>query len=202
MICKSCKLEYEPMYHNGILVSRFCIPCLSKKGKAKQAKEWKKEKAILKKKINGQEDDLVKLQKEINTIVRLIDKDTFCHSTRTPLRKKYDAGHVYPVSGSGEIRYNLFNIYAQSVHANQHLKGDQANYLETLNFVFGAEHEQYVRNLRSMYTKLNFKMIDLPEKIKIARKIVKELRVKDERYSNEERLALRKEYNDRIGIYK
>jgi hypothetical protein len=152
-------------------------------------------------KINDNSDDMAKLQKEINTIVRLLDKNTLCHSSRKPLRGKYDAGHVYPVSGHGEIRYNLFNIYAQSVHANQYKDGDQANYLETLKYVFGAEHEEYVKSLKSIYSKLNFKLIDFPEKIKIARKIVRELLAEDRDYTTTERIELRKEYNKRIGIY-
>lgn len=201
MICKSCKSEFEPLYRNGIVISKFCIPCLSKKGKLKQDKSWKKEKKILKEKLDGKPDNMEKLQKEINTIVRLIDRNTFCHSSRKQLRRKYDAGHVYPVSGHGEIRYNLFNIYAQSVHANKYLDGDQANYLETLKYVFGAEHEEYVKSLKSIYSKLNFKLIDFPEKIKIARKIVRELRAEDRDYTTTERIELRKEYNKRIGIY-
>jgi len=39
MICRSCKSEFEPIYRNGIIVSRLCVSCLSKKGKEKMKKK-------------------------------------------------------------------------------------------------------------------------------------------------------------------
>ena len=80
MICKSCKSEFEPLYRNGIVISKFCIPCLSKKGKEKQDKDWKKEKAIIREKIKTKSDYMRELQRTFNKYIRLRDNGKPCIS--------------------------------------------------------------------------------------------------------------------------
>ena len=201
MKCK-CGEEFEPMYRNGLLMSKLCIPCLVAKGKTKQKKDWRKKKSEIKEKLKTHSDWLNELQKEINTIVRLIDKGTFCHSTELKLNDKYDAGHVYTTKACPEIRFNLFNIYAQSVYANRYLSGDLSNYLKTIEKVFGKEHREYIEHLKGFYSHINYKNIDIKEKISITKAIIKDLRLSNEIYSNEERLNLRYKFNNIIGIYK
>jgi predicted AAA+ superfamily ATPase len=99
------------------------------------------------------------------------------------------------------IRFNLFNIYAQSVYANQYLSGDQINFLNVLSEVYGIEHKEYVLSLKGLYTYVKLSIEDLKEKIVIARQIVNELKKSDLTYPTKMRLQLRKVYNDRIGIY-
>ena len=48
-----------------------------------------------------------KAQTKINLIVRLIDKGSFCHSTKKPLNDKFDAGHFYSVGSNNSIRFFL-----------------------------------------------------------------------------------------------
>lgn len=206
--CKVCKVKFEQKKFNVryCLQTDECIKAFNQwvkdeKEKANKRK-WQKEKKELKERIKTKSDYEKDLQKEINTIVRLIDKDTFCHSTKKPLNAKFDAGHVMSCGSNPTIRFNLFNIYAQSVYANQYLSGDQINFLNVLSEVHGLEHKEYVLSLKSRYKLIKLSIKDLKEKIQIARQIVKELKAVNLTYSAKVRLELRKEYNNRIGIYK
>jgi len=171
------------------------------KGKAivkKAAKEKDKEaREKLKTRSNFESD----LQKEINTIIRLIDKGTVCISSLKALNQKFDAGHYFSVGSTPSLRFNLFNIYAQSVHCNQHLSGDSINFMEGLKLMYGKEHAEYVSELRAKYKLIKLLIPDLKEKTIIAKQIVKELKKENRTYSPKERLYLRLTYNIKIGIY-
>ena len=200
--CLVCKEKFTPQSNTQICCSGFCAYEYVKKQKTKEAdKKWNAEKKVLKESLKNKSDYEKDLQKEINTIVRLIDKGSFCHSTKKPLNDKFDAGHFYSVGSNNSIRFNLFNIYAQSVYANQYLSGDQINFLNVLNDVYGIEHKEYVLSLKGLYTYVKLTIEDLKEKIIISRQIVNELKKVDLIYPNKMRLQLRKVYNDRIGIY-
>lgn len=196
--CVTCKEKFTPQANTQICCSPFCAVEYTRKQKAKQWNKYKKEvKDNLKSKSTFEKE----LQKEINTIVRLIDKGSFCHSTKKPLNDKFDAGHFTSVGSNNSIRFNLFNIYAQSVYANQYLSGDQINFLSVLREVYGNKHAEYVLSLKSLYTHVKLTIPELKDKIVIARQIVSELKKADLVYSNKVRLELRKKYNERIGIY-
>jgi hypothetical protein len=200
--CVTCKEKFTPSYSTTICCSPFCAYEYVKKQKTKEAdKKWNAEKKELKESLKNKSDYEKDLQKEINTIVRLIDKGSFCHSTKKPLNDKYDAGHFYSVGSNNSIRFNLFNIYAQSVYANQYLSGDQINFLNVLSEVYGNEHKECVLSLKGLYTYVKLSIEDLKEKIVIARQIVNELKKLDLIYPTKMRLQLRKVYNDRLGIY-
>jgi len=204
-------------YHKTKFVARFfnqkfcletdeCIKAFNESVKANQqkanAKKWSKEKKQIKESLLTKSDYEKLLQKEINTIVRLIDKNSFCHSTKKPLNDKFDAGHFFSCGSNPSIRFNLFNIYAQSVYANQYLSGDQINFLAVLSEVYGEKHKEYVLSLKTLYPLLKLSQEELKDKIKIARSIVKHLKLENKTYNTTERLELRKKFNAMIGIYK
>lgn len=147
-------------------------------------------------------DYLAGLQKEINSIVRLIDARTFCISSMRPLKPKFDAGHYYSVGSNPSIRFNLFNIYAQSVHDNQHKGGNPIEFLNGLKIVYGYEHSEYVQDLRRLYPVLKLSIPELQDATLKARAAVKELKAADKFYPEpSDRLRLREHYNKQIGIY-
>jgi hypothetical protein len=147
-------------------------------------------------------DYLAGLQKEINSIVRLIDSRTFCISSMRPLNPKFDAGHYYSVGSNPSIRFNLFNIYAQSVHENQHKGGNPIEFLSGLKIVYGLEHSEYVQDLKRRYPVLKLSIPEIQEATSKARVIVKYLKEQDKTYLEpSERLRLRGVFNYRIGIY-
>ena len=205
--CKVCQEKFTPIQFAQQCCGYKCAMIHSKNLKlAKELKDWKVEKAILKDKLKTLSDYAKDLQKEVNTIVRLIDKDTQCISTLKPLNDKYDAGHFYSVGSNPSLRFNLDNIHAQSVYANQHLSGDQMNYLNGLSDVYGSDYKEYVISLKSRYKVLKLNKDDYKEKIIIAKKIIQEinydrLKFGQTIYKSKTRLYLRKEYNIRLGIY-
>jgi hypothetical protein len=195
---KECKQRFEPKYEKQLVCDISCSIAYSKQ---KQAKDWKAQKKVIKEKIKTKSDYVKELQKEINTIVRLIDKNSCCISTQKPLNDKFDAGHFYSCGSNPALRFNLFNVYAQSVYANQYLSGDINNFLEGLSNVYDSEHKEYVLSLKTAYKELKISQAEIQEKIPIARQIVRELKKIDLTYPPKVRLQLRKQYNERLGIY-
>lgn len=206
--CKHHNTKFEAKYFNQkfCLSDDECIKAFNEFVKAeqkkKQAKEWQKEKTILKEKLKTKSDYEKDLQVLINKIVRLIDKNTCCISTGKPLNEKFDAGHFYSVGSNPTIRFNLLNIYAQSVYANQHLSGDQINFMNGLSDNYGKGLQSIVLRLKSDYKVLKLSIEDLKEKIVIAKSIVKHLELENKNYNSIQRIELRQKYNKIIGIYK
>jgi hypothetical protein len=197
-LCNSCLWDF---YHNDergkVIYQKSFLPKVSLKLKSFQKQKTKEMKENVKTKSDYEKE----LQKEINTIVRLIDKDQVCISTLKPLNAKFDAGHFYSVGSTPALRFNLNNIFAQSVYANQYLSGDQINFLNGLSQLYGENYKDYVLNLKSVYKELKLHIYEIKDKIKIAREIVKELKEQNEVYDADTRRFLRNIYNLRIGIY-
>lgn len=213
-LCKFCTnaLGKRKKFESNKFNSQYCLEteaCISAwrqdriSGLSKQKEVKRKaETKIAKENIKTKSDYEKDLQKEINSIVRLIDRNGHCISTLKPLNEKFDAGHLFSVGSNPTLRFNLFNIYSQSVHANQYLSGDQINFLGGLSHFYGSEHTSYVLTLKSRFKSLKLSQDELREKIRIARSIVKELKA-DERmnFDYPERLEMRRKINRKIGIY-
>ena len=197
-LCPSCYFSFLTTDERGkIIYQKSFLPKVSLKLKSFQKQKTKEMKENVKTKSDYEKE----LQKEINTIVRLIDKDQVCISTLKPLNAKFDAGHFYSVGSTPALRFNLNNIFAQSVYANQYLSGDQINFLSGLSQLYGENYKDYVLNLKSVYKELKLHIYEIKDKIKIAREIVKELKEQNEVYDADTRRFLRNIYNLRIGIY-
>lgn len=165
MICKSCKSEFEPLYRNGIVISKFCIPCLSKKGKVKQDKSWKKEKAIIREKIKTKSDYMRELQQTFNKYIRLRDKGKPCISCGRPLREKYDAGHCFSVGAYPNLRFNEDNVHGQCVACNQHKHGNVTEY--TINLPKRIGYARYGALLDKRKDPQNYSVWDVQEMINV-----------------------------------
>ena len=198
MKCKSCSNEFEPMYRNGILMSKFCIPCLVKKGKEKQKKDWQKEKSELKAKLKTKSEWLKTLQDDINKIARSIDFGQPCIATNS-YNGKMNGGHFASVGSFPALRFNLHNIHIQSEHSNSFKGGDNLKYADGIERVYGVEYLNYIHGLRKI-SGIKLSIEDIKEKLNISKAIIKEL--SDERiYSATERIELRNKYNKMFGIY-
>lgn len=197
-LCPACLYDFYTETDVGkVLYQKLFLPKVSKR-----TKERKKEtETKMRDNIKTRSDYERELQKEINTIVRLIDKGGCCISSRKPLNAKFDAGHFYSVGSNPALRFNLFNIYAQSVYANQYLSGDLTNFLSGLEHFYGKEHKEYVLSLKSQIEWLKLSTDEMKEATKKAKEIIKELKANDAVYSPLERLELRDKYNKELGIY-
>jgi hypothetical protein len=181
---------------------KWTLEIVSKK-KLKDKKEIKqswKEKLILKDKLKTLTEWHNDLQKEINAIIREIDKCHPCISSQRPLGKSYDAGHLFGRQSNPHIRYHLFNIFAQSVHDNQYKSGNQLEFVDGIELTFGTEIKDYCLSLKGL-PELKLTREEIKEKIPIARSILKWVKLQDRKFTITERAALRIKFNQEIGIY-
>lgn len=196
-LCLPCLREWAYSTGEGQeYIRKQIIPQAKREVKRKQKEQDQK----TREKLETKSDLEKKLQKEINKIVRLIDKGHPCISSGRNLGKNYDAGHLYSVGSNPQIRFHLFNIFAQSVHDNQWKSGNQLDYSERLEDVFGTELKSYCLSLKGMDS-LHLSKEELREKTNIARGIVKWLKLQDRTFTTEERITLRHRFQKEIGIY-
>ena len=167
MICKNrnCKAEFEPIYRNGIIVSRYCIPCMSIKGKKIMKKQWKAEKIIIREKIKTKSNYMNELQRTFNKYIRLRDLGKPCISCGRPLRAKYDAGHCYSVGAYPNLRFNEDNVHGQCVACNQHKHGNVSEYMINLPKRIG--YERYGALLDKRKDPQNYSVWDVQEMINV-----------------------------------
>lgn len=171
--CRRCKIEFEPFYRNGIILSRFCTKCLVEKKREKDKKEWREEKKKIKEKLKTQSEWLSDLQKVFNKYIRLRDRNKPCISCGNPLKKEFDAGHFFSVGAYPNIRFNEDNVHGQCVACNQHKHGNINEY--ALNLPLRIGKERYENLLEDRNKPL---MLTIPE-IKV---MIKEYRDKIKDY--------------------
>lgn len=207
--CIICKTKFEPTYFlqkhcsNEDCKVKWAMSVVEKnkaKETLKKKREWTKEKIELKEKLKTLTEWHNDLQKEVNYIVRLIDRNHPCISSGRPLGKSYDAGHLYSRGSNPQIRYHLFNIFAQSVHDNQWKSGNQLDYIDGIEKTFGSDIKDYCLSLKQL-PEIKLTIDEIKEKIPIARRIIKYLKLQDRKFSTKERIELRKRFNEELGIY-
>lgn len=201
--CKNCKEKFTPEYNPlQFLCSPKCAIEYNKKAvERKEKDEWKVKKKEMVEKLKTLSDYKAALEKEINAIVRLIDKGHECISGGFD-NYVVHAGHLYSVGAFPSIRFNLLNIYAQSEHDNYHLHGNCAIYKERIVEIFGKAASDEIENLKVKYPKLQASVPQIKEATEIARRIKESLIKMDTYYEIEERISLRIIYNKMIGLYK
>jgi hypothetical protein len=143
------------------------------------------------------------LQAQINSIVRLIDKDCPCISSGRPYRTDDQAGHFYSVGSTPALRFNLLNLWSQSIRDNMHNSGNLLNYREQL---VKFDIIDLVETERLKYQTLKLSIDEIKEAI-IKTKIVKKLMIDKNNdvfnpRSVTKRVELRIEFNRFIEIYK
>jgi len=198
--CKTCKTKFTPDRQFQQTCSFDCAIGLVKFNQAKKAKkDWVKEKAERKEKIMTKSDWEKLLQILINNIARLIDHNQPCIATGATTGKR-NGGHRYSVASNPSIRFNLHNVHIQSEHSNVWKGGDNDRYDEGLIKVYGIEYKEYIRSLNQI-PPLHLNIETIKEKIIIAKLIKKELIELNNTYTTTERIELRTEFNNRIGLY-
>ena len=210
--CLNCKQKFEPKrFLQKHCESADCeksaqqhlddkIAKALKTVKQKKKQDWNKEKIEIKEKLKTLSEWHNDLQKEINAIVRELDRDHPCISSQRSLGKSYDAGHLFGRQSNPQIRYHLFNIFAQSVHDNQWKSGNQLEFVDGIEKTFGTEIKEYCLSLKG-FPELKMSVDDIKEKIPIARSILKWVKLQERKFTTEDRISLRKRFNQEIGIY-
>jgi hypothetical protein len=202
--CKVCKCKFEPKYST---LQPVCTnpACMIEYARLEREKELKKDakdwisKTKEKNKTHGEHEN--DLQREINTIARLIDKDQNCISHDGPCRSA-DGGHYHSVGSSNNVRFNLFNVWSQCDSCNRRKGSNRTGYDDGLKRLFGYDLWLYINEgMRIEFSEVKLMIFELKAAIVSAREIIRELRKDDRVYSTQERIDLRKEINERIGIY-
>lgn len=166
-------------------------------------KAWNKKKIEMKRNLETKSELETKLQKEVNTLVRYIDRGHECISSGRPLGndvRKYDAGHLFTTNANPTIRFNLFNIFGQSVHDNQHKSGNELEYFLRLETVFSKELQDFCLKLKQIKA-IHLSKDDIRDKTMVARSLVKWIKLQDRIFTKEERIKLRNDFNNELGIY-
>ncbi len=199
-LCYSCKKDFLLNTEQG----QELIIKASKKAKMYSAIEFKKKetikKAKLKESIKTLSDYKAELQKEINSIVRLIDYGHGCICTGST-NGKANAGHYVSVGSNDTLRFHLENIWLQSEYSNTYKSGDTLKYQQGITMLFGKDYLEYMNSLQSIKP-IKLTIPELKEKIVITRKIVKDLKANQIFYDTLDRIKKRKELNKIIDIYK
>lgn len=207
--CKYCKEYYKmSMRFYGIRSMSIFKKCcnnkecidealeVSKQNKyEKQKREWKKRKENLKVEIGTRKKAHEEpLQKTINKIAVLIDKDHPCIARPIENHVRFDGGHVYSVGSHPSLRYNLNNIFKQSVKSNRDLGGEQVLMLEGIEILHGQDQRKTTEGLIQKYPILKLTYDEKKEALKRANQLKRDI---------EKGLKVtRDECNLIIGIYK
>lgn len=214
MRCNFCKTKFERKYPWQMGKLKYCqeteecktecSKAIANKLREQQEKKRKSDK-VNKRKIHSNlfvTENKSTLQKEINHIVRLIDKDVSCidcHRTESPI---FDAGHYRSSGSNSTLRYHLDNIFRQTRHCNSFSEGNKGVFKEGIEQMYGITYLEHVEGLNQRYKLIKLHHSEYPDIITEARKVVRELKKVDMVYSATVRIRLRKEINLRLGIYK
>lgn len=214
MKCLHCKTKFERKYPWQMGKFKYCI--LTEECKDSWSKEVvEKQKSDNLKKLKSEsrnkrkiyskvyeKDNKSDLQKAINQIVRLIDKGVSCidcHRTESPI---WDAGHLHSVGSNETLRYHLDNIFIQTRYCNSYSEGNKGAFKQGIEQMYGKIYLDHVNGLESKFQYLGLHHSEYPDILKEARKVVRELKKTDMTYPPDVRIRLRKEINERLGIYK
>lgn len=144
------------------------------------------------------------LQPLINKITAYIDKGMNCICCNKPISdlNRANAGHRFAVGGNNSLRFNLHNIHQNGVCCNKWKNGNPDGYDEGLIRVYGKEYFEYVKwELKGLYKEVKLTKEELIECRGKALKIIGRLKKEDRVYSPDERIKLRDDINNEIGVY-
>ena len=206
-LCKICKAQYTPVKPLQVVCSPICSIEYSKihlpKVKMTEANNKRKENKAKLKDLENLSYWKKILQAQVNSIVRLIDKDCPCISSGRAYRTDDQAGHFYSVGSTPALRFNLLNLWSQSIRDNMHNSGNLLNYREQL---VKFDIIDLIEEQRLKYPTLKLSIEEIKEAI-IKTKVVKKMLIEQNNdvfnpRSVVKRVELRVEFNRFIEIYK
>lgn len=192
-LCDKCYRNWLLTTKEGQEKLNKTIPRAKKKVKQDIRQEQRKAKHEAKKKSEWE----ALLQIEINAIVRLIDQGNGCiscsHAWDEIWKRQAQAGHYYSVGSNPTLRYNLFNIFLQCQQCNYWFSANEREYDKGIIKHYGKEMLDYIKSLPRIYKEIKLSSEELQQKLKIARKIKREI-LQGKNYT-------RKEINKKLKIY-
>lgn len=200
--CKNCGNRFIPQYNP---LQYVCTPkCAAEYGKklndAKEEKEvLEKVKAMRPEAMHKQYK--VDLQREVNKLARKVDLMlgfTTCIDCHRPYGKQQDAAHFHSVGSNSTLRFNLHNLHSANSFCNNYSDVHHVNYKSGLEKRYGAEYLKLVEDLPTVYKELHLSAVEVVEKLKLVRGIIKNI----DSFEFENGIDARNQLNSLIGIYK
>ncbi len=207
--CKVCKNGYKKRSATQSVCSPKCAIVHAKRLEEKRQKEeiraWNIKKREIKKQIEPIKSPLQRLQRKINTLVRIIDKGHPCISSGR-LNGQMQAGHYWTVGANPNLRFHLINIWAQTSTDNNYKSGNLIGYKEGIINLYGEELFNEIHELRENCNPVHLMKHEIEAKISIVNELIKKvnkvLETKvDNKFTTIERLDMRRLFNKIIGIY-
>jgi len=167
---------------------------------AKKEVRIKEQKQTKEKKIELLSKDAYRkqyLQPVVNEIVRIIDKGEDCIANVDAFAT--DAGHFISSGSNRQTALNLHNIHLQSRNSNSFKGGEDLKYYKGLIRKYGQEYADFCETLRQ--SKARHAKIDYIEAFSKAKEFRLILKKKDYTYMTMDRISLRNEANNYIGLY-
>ncbi len=202
--CKNCGgLFYKSQ--NNPFENCCCIKCkIERKNKLADKRTNSKPKQsveVKKPKEPNRSNLLARLQDEINAIAKIIDYGQPCISCNS--FEEPQAGHYHSVGSDETIRYNLHDIHIQDHYCNIEKSDNRKGYDIGLKKNYGNDYFEYVKfGLKKLYTDpIKLSIIQLKECIISAKVIKQKLNNIKIDWPPFQRMLLRDEINETIGIY-
>lgn len=199
--CKNCGEVFTPYRPLSVVCSVPCAAELSKKQRIVKAnKEWKDHVKKVSPSVYSKEYKS-ELQKEINKLARMIDERfeiTTCIDCGKPFGNQTDAAHFTSIGSHPAVRYHLDNLHSASSHCNRFSDKHHSGYELGLETRYGIEYLIDVASLPGKYPKLKLSEVEVVDKLKIVRKIIRDF----ETFTFESPTQARTLLNEIIGIYK
>jgi hypothetical protein len=196
--CKHCNTEFKPF----TTIQTICPNCAIQKAKIVVKKTndklAKKRKSEMKERIKSLSDYKRELQTIINAIVREIDGKE-CISCGQ-VKDKLDAGHFYPTSTDGTIRFHLWNIHGQCRYCNSFKHGSINEYNAGILKRYGQDILNLMHDLPVVY-RHKIEKEEIKAAIPLAKDCLKELRKIDYKLNTYDKINLRKDFNNYIKLY-
>lgn len=178
--CKFHNTKFAAKYFN----QKFCLEddeCIKaftiyakEETQKKKAREWQKEKKVIKEKLMTKSEHLNLAQKVFNTYIRIRDKGKECISCGKKLGNDFHAGHFFSVGAYPNLRFNENNVHGQCVECNLHKHGNVKEYdLRLQNIISGTEYQNL---LKARNEPLKLSIDQVQELIKYYREKTKQLK--------------------------
>lgn len=202
--CKNCKTKFETVRPLQFICSANCaFEYVKKQAEKKRLIDKKEEKKVfaLRKVKAHEKKHKNSLQNEINKLARIIDAKFWncCIDCKLPFRPETQqhGAHYHDIGGHNSIRFNLHNIHSSTSQCNLYSNKHKSGYKIGLIERYGNDYYEMIESLPGKYLRIKLSSLEIYEKLKIVRKLVRDF----ETFNFENAINARNQLNKIIGIY-
>ena len=143
--CKVCQDKFTPIQFAQTACGYKCAMIHSKNLKlAKELKDWKVEKAILKNKLKTLSQYEVEAKKSFQKYIRMRDASLPCISCGIEQTELWDGGHYKKAEIYSGVIFNEHNCHKQCRKCNRFLNGNELMYRQGLIQRYGIEYADQI----------------------------------------------------------